>query len=122
MYDKTNRGTVYVKWRVLELTPFAKHHSQMPRIATAGIVPLQTALKWTADCQAPRSGCQVRQSALKCVLKIVAIRATRDAGIATIRSTPLSVKLSKRLNSSSHFTSRVPLFEVHIFLPRVFLE
>jgi hypothetical protein len=37
---------------------FAKLCSQMPRIATTGITLWQTALKWTADCLAPRSGCQ----------------------------------------------------------------
>jgi hypothetical protein len=37
---------------------FAKFCSQMPRIATTGITFWHTALKWTADCQAPRSGCQ----------------------------------------------------------------
>jgi hypothetical protein len=35
---------------------FAKLRGQMPRIATNGIIPWQTALNWTADCQAPRSG------------------------------------------------------------------
>jgi hypothetical protein len=35
----------------------AEFHGQMPRIATTGIT-WQTALNWTADCQAPRSGCQ----------------------------------------------------------------
>jgi hypothetical protein len=51
MYDLTNWGTVYVKWRVLEF-------GHMPRIATTGIPSWQIAVKWTADCQAPRSGCQ----------------------------------------------------------------
>jgi hypothetical protein len=37
---------------------FAKLCSQMLRIARTRITPWQTALKWTADCQAPRSGCQ----------------------------------------------------------------
>jgi hypothetical protein len=37
---------------------FAKFRGQMPLIATTGITSWQTALKWTADCQAPRSGCQ----------------------------------------------------------------
>jgi hypothetical protein len=61
---------------------FAKLRGQIPRIATTGIAPWQTALKWTADCQAPRSGCQVAvrsslwQSALKFILLSVAIRAT----------------------------------------------
>jgi hypothetical protein len=36
---------------------FAKFRGQMPQIATTG-TSWQTALKWTADCQTPRSGCQ----------------------------------------------------------------
>jgi hypothetical protein len=41
-----------------EIRSFAtgKLRGQMPRIATTGITPWQTALKWTADCQAQRSG------------------------------------------------------------------
>jgi hypothetical protein len=37
---------------------FAGLRGQMPRIATIGIAPWQTALKWTVECQVPRSGCQ----------------------------------------------------------------
>jgi hypothetical protein len=37
---------------------FSKLQIQMPRIATTGITPWQTALKCTADCQVLRSGCQ----------------------------------------------------------------
>jgi hypothetical protein len=37
---------------------FVKFRGQMPWIATTGITSWQTALKWTADCQAPHSGCQ----------------------------------------------------------------
>jgi hypothetical protein len=59
---------------------FAKFRGQMTRIATTGITSWQTALKWTADCQVPRSGCVVKsslwQSALKFILLSVAIRAT----------------------------------------------
>jgi hypothetical protein len=36
---------------------FAKFCSQMLRISTTGITSWQTALKWTADCQVPCSGC-----------------------------------------------------------------
>jgi hypothetical protein len=48
---------------------FAKYRGLMPRIATTGITSWPTALKWTADCQAPRSGCRGQ-------VKPVAIRAT----------------------------------------------
>jgi hypothetical protein len=46
---------------------FAKFRGQMPRIATTGIASWQTALKWTADCQVPRSGCrgQVKPVAIR---------------------------------------------------------
>jgi hypothetical protein len=39
----------------------------MPRIATTGITSCLTALKWTADCQVPRSGCcgQVKHVAIR---------------------------------------------------------
>jgi hypothetical protein len=37
---------------------FAKFRGQMLGIATTGITSWQTTLKWTADCQAPRSGCR----------------------------------------------------------------
>jgi hypothetical protein len=36
---------------------FAKFCGQMLRIATTLLTSWQTALKWTADCQVPRSGC-----------------------------------------------------------------
>jgi hypothetical protein len=46
---------------------FAKFRCQMPRIATTGITSWQTALRWTADCQVPRSGCrgQVKPVAIR---------------------------------------------------------
>jgi hypothetical protein len=46
---------------------FAKFRGQMPRIATTGITSRQTALKWTVDCQVPRSGCrgQVKPVAIR---------------------------------------------------------
>jgi hypothetical protein len=46
---------------------FAKFRGQMPRIATTGITSWQIALKWTADCQIPRSGCrgQVKPVAIR---------------------------------------------------------
>jgi hypothetical protein len=47
---------------------------QMPRIATTGIISWQTALKWTADCQVPRSGCHGK-------VKPVAIRSQIHAAV-----------------------------------------
>jgi hypothetical protein len=51
----------------------------MPWIATTGITSWQTALKWTADCQVPRSGC-------RCQVKRVAIRSQIHTTVA-IRAT-----------------------------------
>jgi hypothetical protein len=109
----------------------------MLRIATTGIPPGQTALKWTADCQAPPSGYQEymwsdRPVAILSQIKYFCLwqsaarlfsswqSVVKTPRIATIRSTHLSAELSKRLNSgSSHFTSRVPLFEVsYLFAAR----
>jgi hypothetical protein len=49
---------------------FAKFRGQMPRIATTGITSWQTALKWTVDCQVPRSGCrgQVKPVAIRSLI------------------------------------------------------
>jgi hypothetical protein len=46
---------------------FAQFRGQMPRIATTAITSWQTALKWTADCPVPRSGCrgQVKPVAIR---------------------------------------------------------
>jgi hypothetical protein len=40
-----------------EIRSFAKFRGHMLRIATIGITSLQTALRWTAYCQVPHSGC-----------------------------------------------------------------
>jgi hypothetical protein len=54
----------------------ATFHAPNPRFATTRITPWQTALKYTADCQAPLSGSSpgLWQSALKFRLLTVAIR------------------------------------------------
>jgi hypothetical protein len=105
---------------------FAKFHSQMPRIATTGITSWQTAVKWTADCQVPRSCCrsQVKPVAIRSQIHTSVCGNPRAMSqIATIRGTHLSAKLRKRLNSSSgHFTStsRVHLFEAsYLFAARL---
>jgi hypothetical protein len=85
---------------------FAKFCGQMPRMATTWITSWQTALKWTVDCQVPRSGFRGQ-------VKPVAIR--------VLNATHLSAELSKKLNSCSrHFTSRAPLFEAsYLFTARL---
>jgi hypothetical protein len=62
---------------------FANLRGQMPRIATTGIAPWQTALKWTADSQVLCSDCQeyctcgqVKSVAMRSQILSVAIRAT----------------------------------------------
>jgi hypothetical protein len=105
-----------------------------PRIATTGITSSQTALKWTADCQVPNSGCrgQVKPVAIRSQIQTSICGNPRDGyyilgnpsskrrGLAQ-SGTHLSAELGKRMNSSSrHFTSRVPLFEVsYLFAARL---
>jgi hypothetical protein len=106
-----------------EIHWIAKLRAQILRFA-----PWQTALKWTADCQAPRSGCkEYVRSGQACgnPLSNGYFRLWQSAvwlfyswqtavfrpRIATIRGKHLSLELSKRLNASSRtFASRVPLF------------
>jgi hypothetical protein len=118
---------------------FAKFRGQIPRNATTGITSWQTALKWPADCQAPRSGCkEYMRLGQACGNPLSNLdswlwhsarwlfyswqSAVYMPGIATICGTHLSGELSKRLNSSSrHFTSRFPLFEVsYLFAAQLF--
>jgi hypothetical protein len=72
---------------------FAKFHGKMPQIATTGITSWQTALKWTADCQSQRTGCQEYMRWCQ------ACGNPRDGYF--IRGTHWSAELSKRLNSIS---------------------
>jgi hypothetical protein len=83
---------------------FAKFRGQMPWIATTGINSWQTALKWTADCQVPRSGCrgQVNPVAIRSQIHTSVCGNLHDdysilgnPRIATIRGTHLSAELGK---------------------------
>jgi hypothetical protein len=136
---RNKQGNCRCKMAGTGIRSFAKLRSQMPRIATTGITLWKTALKWTADGQTPRSGCQeymrssqacgnllsnwyfcLWQSAVR-LLYSWQFRVYQTPGIATIRGTHLNAELSKRLNASScQFTSRVPLFEVsYLFAVRL---
>jgi hypothetical protein len=55
---RNKQGNCQFKMAGAGIRSFAKFGGQMPRIATTGITSWQTALKWTADCQVPRSGCR----------------------------------------------------------------
>jgi hypothetical protein len=55
---RNKQGNCQCKMAGAGIWLFAKFRGQMPRIATTGITSWQTALKWTADCQVPRSGCR----------------------------------------------------------------
>jgi hypothetical protein len=54
---RNKQGNCRCKMAGAGIWSFAKFRGQMPRIATTGITSWQTALKWTADWQVPRSGC-----------------------------------------------------------------
>jgi hypothetical protein len=64
---RNKRGNCRCKMAGAGIWSFAKFCGQMPQIATTGITFWQTALKWTADCQVPRSGCcgQVKPMAIR---------------------------------------------------------
>jgi hypothetical protein len=61
------RGNCRCKMAGAGFRSFAKFRGQMLRIATTGTTSWQTSLKWTADCQVPRSGCrsQVKPVAIR---------------------------------------------------------
>jgi hypothetical protein len=84
---------------------FAKFHGQMPRIDTTGITSWQTALKWTADCQVPRSGCrcQVKPEAIRSQIHTSACGNPRDG--YSILGNPRS-KHRGLLQSAAHIGAR----------------
>jgi hypothetical protein len=78
MYDVTNRGTVDVKWQVLEFGHLLS--SAVKCRGLPGITSWQTALKWLRIAKFRAQVAVVKsslwQSALKFILLSVAIRAT----------------------------------------------
>jgi hypothetical protein len=108
---------------------------QMPRIATIGITSWQTALKWTADCQVPRSGCrgQVKPVAIRSQIHSSACGNPRDG--YSILGNPRS-KRRGLPQSAAHIWEwnlardwipapailhrESPCLKRHIFLPRDF--
>jgi hypothetical protein len=64
---RNKQGSCRCKMAGAGIRSFAKFRGQMPRIDTTGITSWQTALKWTADCQVPRSCCcgQVKPVAIR---------------------------------------------------------
>jgi hypothetical protein len=77
---RNKQGNCRCKMVGAGIRSFAKFRCQMQRIATTGMTSWQTALKWTVDCQVPRSGCgsQVKPVAIRSrfILLYVAILAT----------------------------------------------
>jgi hypothetical protein len=55
---RNKQGNCRCKMVGAGIRSFAKFCGQMSQIASTGITSWQTALKWTADCQVPRSGCR----------------------------------------------------------------
>jgi hypothetical protein len=111
---------------------FANLHGQMPGIATIGIATRQTALNWTADCPVPRSGCQEYMRPGKACGNLLSNSyfCLRQSGSYSILGHPQSkrrglphsticgAQCGIRLKTSPrHFTSRIPCFKCHIFLP-----
>jgi hypothetical protein len=73
----------------------------MPRIATTGIALWQTALKWTANCQIPRSGCrgQVKPVAIRSQIHTSVCGNPRDG--YSVRGNPQS-KRCRLPQSAAH--------------------
>jgi hypothetical protein len=114
---------------------FAKFCSQMSRIATTGIASWETALKWTADCQVPDSGCrsQVKPVAIRSQIHYSVCGNPRDG--YSILGNPHS-KRHRLPQSTAHIWERnlardwipapailhqeSPCLKRHTFLPRDF--
>jgi hypothetical protein len=99
---------------------FAKFHDQMLRIATTGITSWQTALKWTADCQVPRSGC-------RCQVKPVAIRSQIHTSVCGNPRDGYSILGNPRfklrgLPQSAHTFERGTWQETEFQLPPFYIE
>jgi hypothetical protein len=86
---RNKQGNCRCKMAGAGIRSFAKFRGQMPRIATTGITIWQTALKWTADCQVPRSGCRGQ-------VKPVAIRSQIHTSVYGDGSSILGNPRSKR--------------------------
>jgi hypothetical protein len=139
IYDAIKRGTVDVKWRVLEFSRFWHSALIFPQNATncaTVLSPWHSALKHTAECQPPLANILRNANSLVefdrgmpqtdgSTLKYSAERhKPRDRlKPLSFRGTHLSSELGKRLNSSSrHFTSRAPLFEASYLVAAWLLE
>jgi hypothetical protein len=116
---------------------FAKFRGQMPRIATTWITSWQTALKWTADCQVPRSGCRGQVKPVAIGSKVHTSVCGNPSDSYSILGNPHS-KCRGLPQSEAHIWARnlardwipapailhreSPWLKCHIFLPRDFLS
>jgi hypothetical protein len=77
---RNKQGNCQCKISGAGVRSFTKFRSQMPQIATTGITSWQTTLKWTADCQVPRSGCrgQVKPVAIRSQIHTYVCGNSRD--------------------------------------------
>jgi hypothetical protein len=99
---------------------FAKFHGKMLRIATTGLTSCQTALKWTADCQVPRSGCHG-------LVKPVAIRSQIHTSSVAARATVILFLAIQVLNAADchnpqHTFERGTWQETEFQLPPLYIE
>jgi hypothetical protein len=132
---RNKQGNCRCKMAGAGIRSFAKFWGQMPRIATTGITSWQTALKWTADCQVPRSGCpgQVKPVAIRSQIHTSVCGNPRDS--YSFLGNPCS-KRRRLPQSVAHIWARnfaadwipapailhreSPCLKRHIFLPRDF--
>jgi hypothetical protein len=127
---RNKQGNCRCKMAGAGIRSFDKFCGQMPRIATTtGITSLQTALKWTADCQVPCTGCrgQVKPVAI-CSQIHTSVCGNPFDGYSILgnprskrRGLPQSAAHIWARNSH-HFTRRVPLFEASYLFATQLLE
>jgi hypothetical protein len=132
---RNKQGNCRCKMAGAGIRSFAKFRGQIPRIATTVITSWQTPLKWTVDCQVPRSCCQGQ-------VKPVAIRSQIHTSVCGNPRDGYSILGNPRCKrrglpqSAAHIWARnvardwipaptilhqkSPCLKHHIFLPRDF--
>jgi hypothetical protein len=117
---RNKQGNCRCKMAGARIWSFVKFRGQMPRIATTGITSWQTALKWTGDCQVPRSGCRSQ-------VKPVAIRSQIHNSVCGNPATVILFLAIRILNAADchnlrHTFERGTWQETEFQLPPFYIE
>jgi hypothetical protein len=117
---RNKQGNCLCKMSGAGIWSFAKFRGQMPRIATTGMTSWETALKWTADCKVPRSGCRGQ-------VKPVAIRSQIHTSVCGNPHDGYSILSIRVLNAADchnprHTIERGTWQETEFQLPPFYIE